>query len=637
MKAVFSQLACIASLGFFLFLATLPFDACAEQRRVALVIGNSDYKQIPKLSNTLNDADDMAKALRGFGFEVILRKNETKRGMTEALAELGRKAKGAEAALLYYAGHGMQVRGENYLLPVNVSTSSEAAVIDESVNMNRVLDELEGGARINVVMLDACRDNPITGQYRSAGRGLAATTAVPKGTVIVYATDPGNTAADVVAGGRNGLFTASMLRALQGDDLSLQGVLTLASAEVDRASEGKQTPYVNGPPHLQRAFQFKVAEATGPTSLEKDFWTSVSDSNDAADLEAYLAKYPKGSYKVQAENRLKRLNATNPSTQLAARNDPARPLNQTPAATATRTGSPANRPQGNTQAVPVDKIDLSGTLWQRCSQGQTWVEEQKACAGTATTLSYAEAEQAAALLSAQSKDWSYRLPLIEELATLIDCSPKKATQTVRASPKLEFNHWCELGAQKPAASPALATGLAPNFYWSQTTTTQSAEQIPLYWGVSFEYGAINQAINPKAKQRSIFVATRKTGSGSKGSKQAQVPKAQPEQQAADQASLPTTAASSGAEKKPSLSQKPQEEVESVARQEQKATPPPAKSSCSGITNGKSTLVKLPGHPKGVMAMVVQTKDDMAVLAVMDLSAIANKAASRVTVPCKAVR
>ncbi len=285
----------------------------AQTRRIALVIGNADYKQVPKLANSINDAEDMAKALRGFGFEVILRKNETKRGMTDALAELGRKSKGAEAALLYYAGHGMQVRGENYLLPVNVATGSEASIIDESVSMNRVLDELEGGARINMVMLDACRDNPITGKYRSAGRGLAATTVVPKGTVIVYATDPGNTAADGESGERNGLFTASMLKALQGKDLSLQGVLTSASAEVDRASDGKQTPYVNGPPHVQRNFHFKVTIEVepGPVSLEKDFWASMKDSFDVADFEAYLQKYPNGSYATLARNKINRLNIAN--------------------------------------------------------------------------------------------------------------------------------------------------------------------------------------------------------------------------------------------------------------------------------------------------------------------------------------
>lgn len=276
-------------------------------KRIALVIGNSDYTQVPKLSNTLNDADDMAKALKEFGFEVIIRKNATKRNMTDALSELGKRSKGAEAALLYYAGHGMQVRGENYLLPVNVGTSSEAAIIDESVSMNRVLDELEGGAHINMVMLDACRDNPITGKYRSAGRGLAATTSVPKGTVIVYATDPGNTAADSNDGGRNGMFTASMLRALKGNDLSLQGVLTSASAEVDRISEGKQVPYVNGPPHLQREFRFRVTVEPGPVSLESDFWGSVKDSTDTADFEAYLTRYPDGNYKILALNRLKKL------------------------------------------------------------------------------------------------------------------------------------------------------------------------------------------------------------------------------------------------------------------------------------------------------------------------------------------
>ncbi len=300
------------SLGIVVTLCAYPVEsAFAQNNRIALVIGNADYKQISKLDNPVNDAEDIAKALKGFGFEVIFRKNETKRGMTDALAELGRKAKGAEAALLYYAGHGMQVRGENYLLPVNVSAGSEAAIIDESVSVNRVLDELEGGARINMVMLDACRDNPITGKFRSVGRGLAATTSVPKGTVIVYATDPGNTAADGETGGRNGLFTASMLRALQGKDLSLQGVLTSASAEVDRASKGKQTPYVNGPPHVQRNFHFRVTVEVepGPVSLEKDFWASMKDSNDADDFQAYLQKYPNGSYRSLAENKLKRLNA----------------------------------------------------------------------------------------------------------------------------------------------------------------------------------------------------------------------------------------------------------------------------------------------------------------------------------------
>jgi hypothetical protein len=126
--------------------------------------------------------------------------------------------------------------------------------------------------------------------------------------VIVYATDPGNVAAD--GDGRNGLFTAGLLTAFKGKELSLDDVLTVASAEVERASGQTQTPYVNGPKTLQKNFNFRVTVDPGRGEIEKTFWTSIERSTDPADFEAYLRKYPRGSYRELAENQIKRLKSS---------------------------------------------------------------------------------------------------------------------------------------------------------------------------------------------------------------------------------------------------------------------------------------------------------------------------------------
>jgi len=257
-------------------------------RRVALIIGNGNYEQpdLPKLPNPPHDAEDIAKVLRSFGFEVIERKNQTLEGMNRAIAEFGSRIGGSDAALFYYAGHGIQVKNQNYLIPVNAKIESEASVPYQGVNINQVLDEMDNAnSGVNIVMLDACRNNPITGKFRSGRtRGLASPGAIPKGTVIVYATDPGNVAAD--GEGRNGLFTAGLLTAFKGKDLSLDGILTVASATVEQASGQQQVPYVNGPKTLQKTFNFRVTVDPGRGEIERTFWNSIERSSDAADFEA---------------------------------------------------------------------------------------------------------------------------------------------------------------------------------------------------------------------------------------------------------------------------------------------------------------------------------------------------------------
>ncbi|MDO8788643.1 MAG: tripartite tricarboxylate transporter substrate-binding protein [Sulfuritalea sp.] len=295
--------------------------AKTDGRRIALVIGNGDYQypdNLPKLPNPTNDAQDIAEALRGFGFEVIERKNQTLEAMNQTIAEFGSRIGGSEAALFYFAGHGIQVKNQNYLMPVNAKIDSEAAVPYQGVDMNRILDEMDNArSAVNIVMLDACRNNPISGKFRSGkSRGLASPGSAPQGTVIVYATDPGNVAAD--GEGRNGLFSAGLLNAFKGGDLSLDGVLTTASEYVEQKSvesdpTRKQTPYVNGPKTVQKNFHFRVTVDPGRGEIEKTFWTSIERSTDATDFEAYLRKYPKGSYRALAENQLRRLKASQPA------------------------------------------------------------------------------------------------------------------------------------------------------------------------------------------------------------------------------------------------------------------------------------------------------------------------------------
>lgn len=287
-------------------------------RRIALVIGNGNYQQplLPKLRNPPNDADDISKVLRNFGFEVIERKNQTLEGMNLAIAEFGSKIGGSEAALFFFAGHGIQSRNQNYLLPVNAKIDSDAAIPYQGINLNQILDEMDNGkSGANIVILDACRNNPMSGKFRSGqSRGLASPGNTPKGTVIIYATDPGNVASDGV--GRNGLLTAGLLTAFKGKDLSLDGVLTVASAEVEQASGMAQTPYINGPKTLQKKFNFHVMIDPGPREIEKSFWNSIAQSTEASDYEAYLQKYPQGSYSALAENRLKKLK-TEPKERVA--------------------------------------------------------------------------------------------------------------------------------------------------------------------------------------------------------------------------------------------------------------------------------------------------------------------------------
>jgi uncharacterized caspase-like protein len=160
-----------------------------NEQKIALVIGNSAYPSAA-LKNPINDARAMAAKLTSLGFDVILRTDANLRDITRAVSQFGQKLRGGSVGLFYFAGHGMQVRGKNFLIPVDAEIENEASTRSEAVDIDQLLEQL-GNARLSMVILDACRNNPFERRFRSAGNGGLAQIDAPTGTMLAYATAPG--------------------------------------------------------------------------------------------------------------------------------------------------------------------------------------------------------------------------------------------------------------------------------------------------------------------------------------------------------------------------------------------------------------------------------------------------------------
>jgi formylglycine-generating enzyme required for sulfatase activity len=212
-----------------------------SEKRLALVIGNGAYPDSP-LRNPINDARAMAAALQRLGFEVLVGENLGQKPMQRVIFEFGQKLGGDSVGLFFYAGHGMQVKGRNYLIPVDAVIQSEAAVRLETVDVDAVLDQmLAAGNRLNLVILDACRNNPFERRFRGGeGRGLAAIDA-SKGTLIAYATAPGKVASD--GAGANGLYTGELLKAMESPHLKVEEMFKLVRVAVSKKTRDEQVPW----------------------------------------------------------------------------------------------------------------------------------------------------------------------------------------------------------------------------------------------------------------------------------------------------------------------------------------------------------------------------------------------------------
>ena len=273
--------------------------------------------------NPPNDARLIANTLRGLGFDVIERIDATQKQMKRAVSAFGDKLEAGgkdTVGLFYYAGHGIQVGSNNYLIPVNAEINNEKDVDIESVSANTVLSSMEfAGNRLNIVIMDACRNNPYKRGFRSASRGLAKMEATT-GTLIAYATAPGNVAAD--GSGRNSPYTQALSRAMNTPGITVERMFKQVRNNVVKETNNQQTPWESSS-LIGEDFFFKggpsttgVAVSTQPNlpvdekTLDLEFWQSVKGSTDADDYRAYLKQYPSGTFAELARVKAKKLTKT---------------------------------------------------------------------------------------------------------------------------------------------------------------------------------------------------------------------------------------------------------------------------------------------------------------------------------------
>ena len=297
-------------------------------RRVALVIGNGDYTELPDLANPSRDASAMADALEGLGFEVTHGVDVGYRQLTGLVREFSRALTNADVALVYYAGHGVQFAGENYLLPVDAALDHPNDLDFDAVRLTAVLNRMDRNDLINIVLLDACRDNPLLQRWSSGstrglvlgeGGGLGETPG-PIGTLVFFATQPNGTAADGEA--LHSPFTEALLEHIERPGLEIADLVREVRRDVASSTDNVQVPWDQSsltdrfffvpPPDQEGAAAVTLPE---PGDLDGDgrptadivFWESVRDSRYVGDYEAYLERFPDGTFAVLARMRIDRL------------------------------------------------------------------------------------------------------------------------------------------------------------------------------------------------------------------------------------------------------------------------------------------------------------------------------------------
>jgi len=281
--------------------------AAAHEQRVALIIGNSNYSAEARLKNPVNDASDIANALRQLGFQVTLISDADQRQMRSAIRDFALSQRRGGTGLFYFAGHGILSNGKNYLIPVKSDVQDELDLEYQAIDANFVLDSMEkAGNRVNIVILDACRNNPYARSWRSAPSGGLGQMNAPAGSFIGFATSPNSVANDGT--GRNGIFTKHLLANLREGESDIDRVFTRVTAAVAKETGNRQVPWKSS--SLTGVFQFREGEhlgGAGPGAAERASWESIKNSHAPADYDAYLGNFPHGYYSDLARTTKARL------------------------------------------------------------------------------------------------------------------------------------------------------------------------------------------------------------------------------------------------------------------------------------------------------------------------------------------
>jgi len=305
-------------------LALLAGVSPADARRLALVIGNDSYQHADALNSARADARAVADALKATGFKVTLRLDVTQQSMKEAIRSFKSEVTGGDEVIFYYAGHGVQLEGMNYMIPVDTAGENPDQLKDDSVSLQRVLDDMQDQkARFTLAIIDACRDNPFKSNGRALRtRGLAPVMAAD-GQAVLYSAGAGQEALDNLGPNDpdpNGVFTRVLIKEMRTPGQSFDQVIhdvrnqvvQLASSVGHTQTPGYYSQFTGDfffiPPSANQsagATTVAAGATTDPRQFELAYWESIKDSRDAADFQGYLKKYPHGEFADLAANRAK--------------------------------------------------------------------------------------------------------------------------------------------------------------------------------------------------------------------------------------------------------------------------------------------------------------------------------------------
>lgn len=300
----------------------------SSEERVALVIGNSNYDNVP-LRNPVNDADLMTKTLINVGFKVTKVIDANRRVMKRALIDHSRRLRESDAVgLVYYAGHGVQINGENYLIPVKANLEDESEVPIEGINVNEFLLTTRRTANhLSIIILDACRDNPFGGSFRSSVNGMAEVSA-PSGTFVAYAAAPGQLALD--GKGKNSPYVTALANAMVQPGLTIEQVFKQTRRDVLAVTNNKQTPWDNSSivrefffntgldPEAEKLAQKTVTDAPpidDHSVLELEYWNMIKNENDPSLIKSFIEQFPRGLLADLARKKLKDFDKPKVSTK----------------------------------------------------------------------------------------------------------------------------------------------------------------------------------------------------------------------------------------------------------------------------------------------------------------------------------
>ena len=372
--------------SFFLAAALLVAGGPAfAEKRVALVIGNAAYQNVPRLPNPVNDGNTVAATLKDAGFDLVESRHDLPASETRrALRDFADRARDADIAVVYYAGHGIEVDGGNYLIPVDAKLERDTDVYDEALSLDRVLLAVEPAKKLRLVILDACRDNPFaktmkrTVASRAIGQGLAKIEPSSPNLLIAYSAKAGSTAAD--GDGRNSPFTLALSRHLTTPGLDVRRAFGYVRDDVLKTTNNRQEPFVYGSlggEDVPLVPAPKVAAPAAPANpqadMRRDYELALQIGNKAA-LNAFLAQYPDGFYASLAKLQLEKIAAE--EVRIAA-TEKARLAEQERARLAAEGAQKAAQAKAEADARAAEQARLAAEKAKEAAQAQAAAAEQK--------------------------------------------------------------------------------------------------------------------------------------------------------------------------------------------------------------------------------------------------------------------